>query len=42
VIGGLLIVRIPRIRRALLSFKHLGAHAKLDRPSSGLVQLAED
>jgi sulfoxide reductase heme-binding subunit YedZ len=28
VIGGLLIVRIPRIRRALLSFKHLGAHAK--------------
>jgi sulfoxide reductase heme-binding subunit YedZ len=28
VIGGLLIVRIPRIRRALLSVKHLGAHAK--------------
>ena len=28
VIGGLLIVRIPRIRRALLSFRHLGARAK--------------
>ena len=28
VIGGLLIVRVPRIRRVLLSFRHLGAHAK--------------
>ena len=28
VIGGLLIVRIPRIRRALLSFRHLGSRAK--------------
>ncbi len=28
IIGGLLIVRIPPVRRALLSLKHLGARAK--------------
>jgi methionine sulfoxide reductase heme-binding subunit len=28
VIGGLLIVRIPRVRHALLALKHLGARAK--------------
>jgi sulfoxide reductase heme-binding subunit YedZ len=28
VIGGLLIVRIPRVRRALLALKRLGAHPK--------------
>ncbi len=28
IIGGLLIIRIPCIRRALLSFRHLGARAK--------------
>jgi methionine sulfoxide reductase heme-binding subunit len=28
IIGGLLIIRIPRIRQALLALKHLGAHPK--------------
>ncbi|HTP08264.1 MAG TPA: protein-methionine-sulfoxide reductase heme-binding subunit MsrQ [Anaerolineae bacterium] len=28
IIGGLLIVRIPPVRRALLSLRHLGSHAK--------------
>ena len=27
IIGGLLIIRIPRVRRALLALKHLGAHS---------------
>jgi methionine sulfoxide reductase heme-binding subunit len=39
IIGGLLIVRIPPIRHALLSLKHLGARAK---PRSHVSKLAED
>lgn len=43
IIGGLLIVRLPPIRRVLLSLKHLGSHAK---PRSTVpptpTKLAED
>ena len=43
VIGGLLIVRIPRIRHALLSFKHLGARTKPRSPVPPTSsKLAED
>ncbi len=39
VIGGLLIVRLPPVRRALLSVRHLGAHAK---PRSTASKFAEE
>ena len=43
IIGGLLIVRIPRVRRALLALKHLGAHPKPRSPSAPIKSnLAED
>ena len=43
IIGGLLIVRIPRVRRALLALKHLGARAKPRSPSTPIKsKLAED
>jgi len=43
IIGGLLIVRIPRVRRALLALKHLGAHPKPRSPSAPIKsKLAED
>jgi methionine sulfoxide reductase heme-binding subunit len=41
IIGGLLIVRIPRLRRALLSLKHRGAPAQ-DRSTTPPSKFAED
>jgi sulfoxide reductase heme-binding subunit YedZ len=43
IIGGLLIVRIPRVRRALLALKHLGARPKPRSPSAPIKsKFAED